>query len=587
MTLRLVFFLLFSVFPSSADPTFIPPDETYPLIDRGQIPLDIPAIESLAKDLATLADRPIPSKADGLRVQAMLLALAQRLSPAQETAREVLLGLEEGSYNPVSSQEDRNEAKDRCLASTKWLLDRPKESVGQLLGQQILDVLSFVQPKHQLLRKHDSEGMAQRWQGVVASIERFGGGKLAPITPMPPVVQKPDPSMPNPQTPPGEKKEPDFKLTEFLIDTPMITTNKLLGAYPNLTSLSLVLREASNEGGKGKISFKPRLDKGDPTAEALYSQLRDFFKNQKQELPSNYNFHLGTGTAAHHKLNQSNFVAPLAMMLDSALTGRTLKSNVILFAKLESDGSLTRPAESWKLIQALRKQRPAPNTRFLVPPEMEAELEGLLVQEDAAFLLRFEVIGCRDFSEARELFYTAGEIPSGLTQASVIYRDIVEKASPRMKDLGSFLVYDSVEKRLADAVRSHSHHLSAKVLFKQASGHRPDKFSRRVFAMEYREFMSSLADTPKLTHSYNSNSGSALKAIQQSKRRKWRDFVDLGLVNRDEDEILNEGVKLIDELSSIARAYERDGFAAAEVKYADWKIRIGLFLKKLAEIAQR
>ena len=453
MTSRVAFFLLLSVFPGSAAPIFVPPDETYPLIDRGQVPLDIPAIESLAKNLATLADRPIPTSAERLRVQAMLLALSQRLSPAQETAREVLLGLEEGSYHPVSSQKDRDEAKGRCLVSTKWLLFRPQESEGQLLAQQILDVLSLIQPKHQLLKKHDAEGMAQRWQGVVAPIEEFGGKKVTATLPTPQVVKELEPIKPIPETPEAEKKEPDFKLTEFLIDTPIITANKLLGTYPSLSSLSLVVRKNSNEKERGKLTFKPRLDKGEPIAAALYDQVSDFFKKQERELPSNYHFHLGIGSA-YSKLNQGNLVAPLAMMLDSALTGRALKPNVILFAKLQPNGSLTRPVESWSLIQALRKQRPAPGTRLLVSPEMEAELEGLLVQEDAAFLLRFEVISCRDFSEAREFFFKDGTIPSGLSQASVIYRNIVEKAKPRMKDLGAFLVFDSVESRLAAAARS-------------------------------------------------------------------------------------------------------------------------------------
>lgn len=585
MTSRVAFFLLLSVLLGSAEPSFIPPDETYPLIDRGQIPLNIPAIESLANNLATLADRPIPTTAEGLRVQAMLLALAQRLSPAQETVREVLLGLEEGAYDPVSSQKDRDQAKDRCLVSTKWLLDRPEESEGHLLAQQILDVLSLVQPKHQLLRKHDAEGMAQRWQGVVAPIEKFGGKKRDPILPIPPVVQKPDTLKPTPNVPEVEKKEPDVKLTEFLIDTPLVTSTELLGSYPNLTSLSLVLRKTSNESERGKLIFKPRSN--EPNTKVLYDQVQTFFENQRRPLPPNYDFHLGTGSVAYSKLNQSNLVAPLAMMLDSALIGRALNPNVILFAKLHPDGSLTRPAQSWNLIQALRKQRPAPGTRLLVPPEMEAELEGLLVQEDAAFLLRFEVISCRDFSEAREFFFKDGAIPKGLSQASVIYRDIVEKASSRMNDLGAFLVFDSVESRLVAAARSNPRHLSAKVLLRQASGDRPDEFSTRIFAMEYRGFMSSLADAPKFTNSFDSPAGDALKAIQQSKRRKWRDFADLGLVSREDEGVLNEGLKLIDELSPIARAYERDGFVEAGLEYAEWQIRIGLFLKKLEGIAQR
>ncbi|MDC1206597.1 hypothetical protein N8Z81_03375, partial [Akkermansiaceae bacterium] len=87
--MRSVFFLLvcsllhLAAGFAGAAPVFRPSDESFPLIRRDLIPLDISAIKNLANDLTTLADTPVKQTGVELRERAQLLTLTLRLSPSQ------------------------------------------------------------------------------------------------------------------------------------------------------------------------------------------------------------------------------------------------------------------------------------------------------------------------------------------------------------------------------------------------------------------------------------------------------------------------------------------------------------------------
>ena len=236
-------------------------------------------------------------------------------------------------------------------------------------------------------------------------------------------------------------------------------------------------------------------------------------------------------------------------------------------------------------MQSLRKSRPAPGTRLLVAPELEEEMMGFLVQGDAAFLLRYEIISCRNISEARELYLSNEKIPETLSDAANIFRAVVEKARPRMNDLNAFLAFESVKKRLASAVRANPRHLSAKVLSLQASGNRPSQFSSKIFAMEYHRFISTLVKEkrPQLNEI-----AQVLKSLQIQKRREWREISDSRLVSREHEAIFNDGLKLIDELGPIARGYQDENRNQnSNPDYDLWQLRVQKLLELLEQQASR
>ncbi|MGC6583182.1 MAG: hypothetical protein ACON4K_12775 [Akkermansiaceae bacterium] len=557
--------------------TFIPADESYPLIDRGRVPLSLPGIEKMAEDLAILADQDFAHKPAGLRRQAQLIALAERLSPGQEIAREVRLGLIAGDYQAVSLPKQRKEARNRVLGTVKWLVEEPKGSEGRLLGQLILDSLSGIQHDHPLLGRHELGGINERWRGVVAPLEDFGTTEsdLFPETP------RPDPT-PAPEPDPAPAADPTFLFTELQTATPMIVETRQGLKSPLLNRISLKL--SANDGGRDSIRFNPRLTDAD--SPDFVQELVTFFKGQERPLPSGALLSLETGSLSYSKVNKDNLLAPLAMMLDSALSGKKLKRDVILFAKLNSDGSLSRPARSWELIQVLRERIPAVGTCLLVPPSMVEELTALLVIRDPAFLFKYEVIACRNMEEAAQFYLETNQPPESLAKASAFFQEVSQKASERMRELPSFLVFESVKRRLGAAAQADSRHLSSSVLLRQASARRPTEFSRRVFAMEYRLALANLETSPSNRSQWRQPG--TLKNYHLARRKEWREFADRRTIGRGEEDLLTEGQKLIDSLSPIARKFgDNQTSSAALIEYEQWRIKVSLFFAKLDQIANR
>ena len=576
--IRGVCFLWITACFGFAAPVFVPPDESYPLVDRGRLPLNVPAIEKLADAYATLADQTPSGNPPELRRQAQLIALAQRLSPAQEMAREVRLGLISGNYQQVSTPEERKIARDRVMLAMKWLLNEPAASEGYLLGQLTLDIIAGIQPNHPLLVKHDAAGTLRRWHGAVAPLVAFGEEKKTPV-PAPEPTPEPVPSPPT---------GPTFQLTDLITGVPMIVESH--GGLKNASLVRLNLNLRLREKQKSDLQFTPSLI--GKNAPPFLADLTSFFESRGQPLPSGALFDVNTGTLSYSSLNQDNLFTPLAAMLDSALSGKELAKDVILLGKLSLDGTLSRPARSWELIQALRERRPAFGTRLLVPPSLAEEMAGLLVLKDPAFLFRYEVMACRTLEEAAQFYLVANHPPESLSSASAIFREVSLKGSQRMRDLPTFLVYDSVRKRLAAAAQADPRHLSASVLLRQASARRPTEYTRRVFAMEYLLALSELANAPSL--SGNRTPYSTLKSYHLARRREWRAFADRRMIGRDEEDLVAEGQKVIDALSPIYRKFSKpkssssSGFGAAytlRIEYEQWRAKVTLFLAKLDKIA--
>lgn len=568
---RAAFFLWMTACISWASPVFVPPDESFPLIDRGQLPMEVRVIEKLAQDYALLADHGAMGNAGKLRLRAQLIALSQRLSPRLDLVREIRLGLIAGDYQGVSTQEERNDAKKRIFRVGEWLLKEPKNSEAYLLGQLTLDVLVQVEPNHPLLAQRDISGLKKRWLGVIAPLEEFEAVTTKLPEPRPEVT---------PEIIPKVLEESPLLLTELTAKTPMILQRK-----EGTRSLGLVPLELKLEYKKGKesaLQFKPKFQ--GKTEPPILAKLSAYFTAQGNPLPSGLEMELTTGINPYSARNEANLLAPLAMMLDSALSGNKLRAKSILFAKLNPDGTLTRPAQSWELLKALQNSPPPPGTRLLVPPSLAEELAGLLVIRAPEILFQYEVIACRTLKEASAYYLVAHQPPNSLVKASKIFKEITDKVPSRNTEIPAFLVFESVKKRLAAAAQTDARHLSASTLLLQASARRPNEYTRRIFAMEFRDVLKALEKTP--AYSGNTSGIETLKAYHQARRKEWRAFADSRLIRRGEDDLLTEGQRVIDGLSPIVRKMaSAEYFSYKNIEYEQWRLKVSVFLKKLDEIA--
>jgi hypothetical protein len=554
---------LTSMGSGSAAPVFVAPDESVPLIRRDLAPLDSAAIVDLAHALTTLVDSPLKNNAISLRQRAQILALTLRLSPSQSRAREILRSTINGDFQPAIQKDLKKSARDHGFLTAKWLLEMPEESEGRHLGNLLLDVLAPYQSDHPLLEKRTSTD-EDRWQGVIAPLAAFAN------------ASKTQPLDPTPKTPQRRK----YATTGLLTTTPLVTvTNGQI--KHGAVNVSLILTEQ----GEGKLKFKPALTRpGGPTrsTQPLHDALIQFYQDQDRPLPQGYDLYVDTGRGSYAERNKENIAAPLAMMLDAASTGRPLAPNIVLFARLGADGSLSRPFESWPLIHSLRDKRPTAGTRLLVPPELVEELTALLVLEHPSFLLRFEIISCGSFDEARQIYLEDAQLPDDIQAASKIFKEVTE-ALRKTSDgnIAAALVYDSVKSRLKEAAEASPRHLSAQILLKQASGKRPSSFSTPMFAREFIRITESLTSPPAID--YNSSS-KGLKTFQSEQKALLAEFRESRRISRDDDPLIEEGKNLIDKLRPIIRLIDKDQSIPATLQLTLWRQEVTLFRDRLKRL---
>ncbi len=569
-----IFYLLIGLV-AEAVPKFHTADDSIPLIRRDLLPLDRAAMDHLANQLTTLADTEVTQKAPALRQRAQLLTLILRLSPSQNRARQMQRDLSERTFRPSPNNSDLASALKEAFATASWLTTLPPETQGSRLAQLLLDVLSPFRKDHPLMAKHQLAGLNDRWQGLIPPLTAFKD-KDAPKTPLP------TPGTPEnlvAKTPENPEKTPKYHTTALLTTIPMVTVSESRLSLGTVDT-SLILTPTS-DGSAGSIKFKPGPSSG-AREQDFIQKLLVFFESKGRPLPKNYNLFINTGKESYAKKNQDNLLAPLAILLDSAITGRDLEPNVILFAKLEDDGSLTRPAQSWPLLHSLREKRTPPGTRLLVPSSLKEELTAMLVIEEPGFLLRFEIIACDNYTQARNLFLGKNEQPPEIQQSSKTFQEVAEVLTRKSDaNIPSSLVFPSVGSRLREAAGTSPRHLSANVLLRQASGNRPSRFSTPMFARELLRLTPSLTRTPEVDFS---NGSKKLKEFHARQRQILEDFRDSRQVDRDDRAFIEDGIDLVDRIRSIARLFLTGKSTAGTLALKNWKEQAQLFRKKIERL---
>lgn len=571
---NVLFIFLFALASQAlAKVKFVPPNDSQPLIRRDLIPLDVDAIRELAEQLAVLADGPASNSPSILRNRVQALTLSQRLSPAQPRARAIMEALASGQNRDIPIKEDRKSARQTVLAATTWLVKLPAATEGHHLGQLLLDIIQPIAQKEAVLEFHDSENAPKRWKGVIAKVTAFEKRDR------PRPVIKNDPSMPEEP----ETKGQGYAVSALLTEVPMFTRGKEKKEPPSigLIETSLVITENKNDNNdRGELRFKPNSEY---STKALELTLENFFRSIDQALPKGHNLNVITDDRYYLTVNRQNIVAPLAMMLDAAISGRPLRRNTILFADLHVDGSLVKPAQAWNLLLDLKDLRVPDGTRLIVGSGMLEEMTALLVLQEATFYTNFEVIEAPNFETARELFYEDGKPSSGVSAAIAGYQEVREKAL-LATNFNTFLSLATVEQRLVKARDHSSQHISARMLAAQAI-RRPAYFSRFMFAQELDR---RLEEISKLKATNRNISDRDIKAAYKAARAE----VDpLGrLVERQERLVLDEAVDVLKKLNSVGRvsasAYDFEKGMQRLKDLADFQLELTNFRLKLRKIYQ-
>lgn len=544
--MRLVLSAAFLILTSLANAAvrYVPADDSVPLLRRDLIPMDVDAIRELAGHLAILADGPMPSSATKVRHRAQLLTLSQRLLPGQNRARSIEAAYLKGDERARPNNSLTQPARNAVIETAEWLSKLPKESGGHLLGQLLLDILAPIAPGHAILTNHDTPNTGNRWSGVIAKISKFD-------LPDQPVVNNDPKTIPTP-----DKTESNYKVRAILTETPMFSKGIEDGATttPELITTSLVITEApvpgpndkgepESGGRRGALKFQPAIDFN---AQPLHSTLLGFFKANEMPLPNGYNLNINTNKRQYLSKNRENIAANIAMMLDAAISGRPLRRNTILFARLRASGDLEKPLHAWELLRRLEELSLPTGTRLIVGKGMIEDLTGMLVIEKASFFTKYEVLEAPTYEEARNLFYDDGKMPAELQIASDGYIEVRDKAV-QATNLQTFLSLSAVEQRLTKASKISPKHLSAMMLAKQ-SIRRPAYFSRSVFAQELNRLLEPLSQ-------FRYQLDKTLERTIKDAYKETRDRITplKRRLERKEIDVLDDALTLIKDLNSVGR----------------------------------
>lgn len=535
MRSAIIGFLLILTTFVGAEPKFVPADDSYPLLRRDLIPLDVDSINELAENLAILGDGPIPGEAAELRDKVRALTLSQRLSPAQLRARTIVKAFADRDSRPAPDKEEFSRAKKDVMQTAQWLIDLPSDSEGFRLGQLILDILAPRMGKNPMVQRRDSAGEDARWRGVVANVSRFEGA---------PKITASSSS----QTDTPEPKEATYQNLSILSSIPMLTKgipqNSPISPKFVKTSLIVTKRKVDPDDARPSLRFRPRT--GFDLA-PLDLALANFFAAAGRPLPPNFNLNVDTDSQQYVAENKENIAAPLAMMIDAAFTGRPLRKNTYFFARLSADGSLKRPHHSWELILHLLNTGVPQGSRLIVGQGLEEELTALLVIQKAQFFIDFEVISAPTFEAARELFYEDGKPPEGLVTACNGYEEVRAKAI-EANSLAIFLGHSTVEERLVAARDASPQHLSAQMLATQAI-RRPASLSDFMLAQELDRRLKPLSSRNFIPERITEREIRDLyKEVRESIQPLER------LLQLNQKALFNETLSVIQELNGVARA---------------------------------
>lgn len=478
--MRLALSLLFVLLPTGVPgATYVAPDEIKPLFKRDRAPIDTDTMRELSGYLTDVARRKRADDPAQLRATAQLLAIATRLDPANRPARDVSSSLLQGlAVDPPEA--DLNHSLKQAWGISDWLVSEEAGPEGQLLGHLIIDALATINPRSPLAKLQDPQGEGKRWRGIVEPLRAYGPAQNA--------VPPPRPSPPPPKPPPVVR--PPILARTASIQTPLFLYDKDLRRHLRIVRVSMNV-SPHPEPDLFTFSLSPAIES--PQIDTARNNVRSSLQRSWPILPIQQRALLSTGQEHYASKNEEAIAGPAALLMHAALSGKTLRDDVLFIAGLQSDGLLTRPRQSWDYLRVLRV---APGGRLLVSPQFEPELRSLLAMEEPSFFLKWEVLLVDSVTMALSL--ASGSDPEGLAATAQSFAELRQISEG--KDVGQLCVNAHVRQRLSEILSQAPFHYSARMLLAQGNAvERPTRLDRQVTARVLRsavEPLTALVRTP-------------------------------------------------------------------------------------------
>jgi hypothetical protein len=456
---------------------FASPFDVPPPFRRDRLPLETTAMSNLSHGLSAVARARKPTTPESYRNIAKLLALALGLDPGNPVARKTIEAL---STN--QALENKRDIDTRALTKMiqnhiNWLQSPEAGPDGNLLATCLIDAWPYAASN-----RPDQESPI--WDGWIPALASYEAAVLETPPPIP-----------------DTDADPAVRLAEGSIDT-MLAKPEILWLdtwTPTLSTLtmraSIVKPEKDSESDDGKIKPKSRpfqlqvmvAEDGNPLKN-LNQSLKSALTAVHGTLPENLVVRITspdfkTLSDLKHWPQVRTASAAALVLANAAVTG--VPPDATVLGEITERG-YTKSPDSWRQLQVVSGASPR---KIIVPAEMMPEIEAFLALEKPEILFKHQFLAAANIPD---LLSISQQVPDPATQdAMARFTEIQSKIG--RQDLRIYIGNRFIKQRLEEIARICPAHLSAKLLFIQASGKRPTEAARQIIAAEIATSLQPLA----------------------------------------------------------------------------------------------
>jgi len=473
--------------------TYTRPKGSKELFHLEKIPLQITSMKEISKQLVIIASRKQDKTAIQQRANAQLLALAMRLDPMNQEAREIDQALGKGNPPKTAEKKEILQAKSKIRFYKNWLASEDAGTDANLLAGYLTDATKILQPT----TFHNKD--VANWSGVIPPLAQDPAPKKTPIpdTDESMVDTSKKPKLDNDQLPADPADDVQFHITDLIIKAPFATETEEKYRDPesnnqektrtitrqDITAVNVQIKPNKKEDAPVIITFSPKLpyQKEEAKRKAISNNITvpviELLKTKHKKLPpSIITVTIKNGTYASS--NQQAISGPIALALESSLLNKPLRPDVHLCATIGPDGKIVQPKNFWKLIQILRKKNEG--GRLIVSSQSKNLLAQLLVYSEPDFFTKWEIYTAETLDQAMDAAMQSAS--SDITKAHELFQSIQKLT--KKSDVTKLAVNRAVRKRLIEIQDIAPNHLSSAILLIQGGGKRPMRLSEEGLAHE-------------------------------------------------------------------------------------------------------
>lgn len=456
---------------------------------------------------------------------AQMLALALALDPANREARELMDAIRDGHFRDPADSAKAEKSKGHLWELLTWLESPDAGPDAQALAACLTDVAVVIDPYHDAAADHKKDTGA--WSGWVPELAAYQPPDIKPVEPGPaePAVAA-----------------VTFTHTAGTVSTPLwflerdSSNGREVQRYVmkprKITMRTTSAKEEDEDRSGGSFKFIVQGTQNYRSLDGTSDTLTKALKTLGNKFPPGGRVYLDCSGDYLVDANHKSISAAAALLMDSSVSAREPQATVM--GIIREDGSFKLPSRAWDRLRSLSD---GPGGRLILPREAEPLLASVLVVEDPAFYLKYEVLLAGSLKELVERADKGAQGTVGEVNAK--FAEIQVKQGTM--SVGQYAVNRFVRQRLIDIAQAFPDHASARMLELQGSGKRPTWLPRPVLAAEIRH---ALEPVGTLTKNNDSNLDVDIieKVIEASRPKvealeRYTDMRDRDLTTRGKDMI--------------------------------------------------